>query len=107
VIRKRSAAGSVASSRLGVVPSSRNNEEELRSLRAQLEMQEVASSFRKADASFLQQQLEEKDELLQEVSKILEAVEERQIRLEEENAALRKELALLRKANSTAYRGEP
>jgi centromeric protein E len=107
VIRKRSAAGSVASSRLGVVPSSRNNEEELRSLRAQLEMQEVASSFRKADASFLQQQLEEKDELLQEVSKILEAVEKRQIRLEEENAALRKELALLRKANSTAYRGEP
>jgi centromeric protein E len=107
VIRKRSAAGSVESSRLGVVPSSRNNEEELRSLRAQLEMQEVASSFRKADASFLQQQLEEKDELLQEVSKILEAVEERQIRLEEENAALRKELALLRKANSTAYRGEP
>lgn len=107
VLRKRSAAGLVASQRLGVVPSSPNNEEELRSLRAQLEMQEVASSFRKADASFLQQQLEEKDELLQEVSKILEAVEERQIRLEDENNSLRKELSLLRRVSSIAYRGEP
>jgi centromeric protein E len=77
-------------------PSSNSNEEEVRNLRAQLEMQEVASSFRKADASFLQQQLEEKDDLLQEVSKILEAVEERQICLEEENAALRREVTLLR-----------
>jgi len=45
---------------------SRNNdnrasEEELRQLRAQLEEQEVATSLRQADSTFLQSQLEEKD----------------------------------------------
>lgn len=74
------------------------SEEELRQLRAQLEEQEVATSLRQADSSFLQAQLEEKDNLLAEVSKILEAVEERQAALEAENKALRKEVDTLRVA---------
>ena len=68
----------------------------VRNLRAQLEEQQVATSLRQADSSFLQAQLEEKDNLLQEVSKILEAVEERQAKLELENAALRKEVTALK-----------
>jgi centromeric protein E len=99
VLRKRSSGAVLprgSGTSVPLSPASHSNEEEVRNLRAQLEMQEVASSFRKADASFLQKQLEEKDELLQEVSKILEVVEERQIRLEEENATLRREVAVLR-----------
>lgn len=72
------------------------SEEELRLLRAQLEEQEVATSLRQADSSFLQAQLEEKDNLLVEVSKILEAVEDRQAALEAENKALRSEVDRLR-----------
>jgi len=80
---------------------SRNNdnrasEEELRQLRAQLEEQEVATSLRQADSTFLQSQLEEKDNLLVEVSKILEAMEDRQATLEAENKALRNELETMK-----------
>jgi|UPI000581B25D centromeric protein E len=71
-------------------------EEEVKHLRAQLERQEMTTSLRKADSSFLQQQLEEKDDLLREVSKVLEAVEERQQELEAENAMLRRQLVELR-----------
>jgi centromeric protein E len=67
-------------------------EEEVRSLRAALEQQEVVTSLRQADSSFLQAQLEEKDNLLMEVSKLLETVEERQLALENENMQLRNEL---------------
>lgn len=72
------------------------NSAEVVKLRKELQEQEVASSLRKADSSFLQQQLDQKDDLLQEVSKILEAVEKRQMELETENAALKKELAELK-----------
>ena len=61
-------------------------------LRSQLKEQEVATSLRKADSSFLQSQLQEKDALLQEVSKILDAVEKRQVELEKANARMRQEL---------------
>lgn len=75
--------------------NSARSEQEVANLRAQLEQQEVASNIRKADSSFLQKQLDEKDDLLLEVSKILEAVEQRQVQLEKENAALRAKLAAL------------
>ena len=65
---------------------------EVEKLRAQLHEQEVTTSLRKADSSFLQQQLEEKDNLLYEVSKILEAVEQRQIDLEQTNHSLKASL---------------
>jgi centromeric protein E len=69
------------------------NDLEVRKLRAQLEQQEAATTLRQADSSFLQAQLEEKDNLLSEVSKILEAMEVQHIKLERENAALRRKLA--------------
>lgn len=71
--------------------------DEVRNLREQLEKQEQASSMRKADSSFLQNQLEEKDKLLSEVSKVLEAVEERQSQLENENERLRQQVWQLQK----------
>lgn len=70
----------------------RTTDHQVKLLRAQLEKQEETVSLRKADASFLQRQLEEKDDLLQEVSKLLEAVEIRQSELERENQKLRAEL---------------
>ena len=76
----------------------RSTDAEVKLLRAQLEKQEETVSLRKADAAFLQKQLEEKDDLLQEVSKLLEAVEIRQSELERENQRLRKEVETL-KAN--------
>ena len=76
----------------GIAPRANKNAE-VNQLRAQLEEQEVASSLRKADASFLQKQLEEKDNLLAEISKVLEQVETRQLELEAENASLKKQLA--------------
>lgn len=94
--------GSVLKKRRGIAATAPNpttpaiSEEEVRSLRAALEQQEVATSLRQADSSFLQAQLEEKDNLLAEVSKLLEAVEERQGALEAENSRLRRELAVLR-----------
>ena len=69
-----------------------NRDEEVELLRSQLKEQEVATSLRKADTSFLQSQLQEKDSLLQEVSKILDAVEKRQVELEKANSRMRQEL---------------
>ena len=70
-----------------------NRDEEVELLRSQLKEQEVATSLRKADSSFLQSQLQEKDALLQEVSKILDAVEKRQVELEKANSRMRQDLA--------------
>ena len=67
-------------------------DKEVEDLRAQLHEKEVTTSLRKADSSFLQSQLAEKDMLLAEVSKILEAVEKRQVELETENATLKERL---------------
>ena len=66
---------------------------EVESLKKQLEEQQRSTNLRKADSSFLQSQLKEKDELLVEVSQLLEAVEKRQNELEQENADLKKRLA--------------
>jgi len=72
-------------------PSDRNDEVER--LRAQLHDQAVTTSLRKADSSFLQKELLEKNQLLTETSKFLESVEERQLALEAENMKLKMELA--------------
>ena len=77
------------------MPKPSHADEEVRNLRAQLEQQEVTTSLRMADSTFLQKQLEEKDNLLAEVSKILEALEQRQTQLEAENKMLRDEVARL------------
>lgn len=74
-------------------PPSPQRDKEVEELRAQLHQKDITTSLRKADSSFLQSQLAEKDMLLSEVSKILEAVEKRQIELETENATLREKLA--------------
>ena len=68
-------------------------DEEVEKLRTQLNEQEITTSLRKADSSFLQSQLHEKDSLLREVSKILEAVERRQMELESENSRVKERLA--------------
>jgi centromeric protein E len=93
VLKKRGMKGTSKTPSPGKAASS---DKEVRDLRAQLERQVVTTSLGKADSSFLQKQLEEKDDLLLEVSKILEAVEDRQTQLEAENAALRKELENLK-----------
>ncbi|KAL3902436.1 MAG: hypothetical protein SGILL_010823, partial [Bacillariaceae sp.] len=72
---------------------------EVESLRKQLEDYERTTNLRKADSSFLQAQLEEKDKLLEEVSNLLEAVEQRQAELEQENAKLKKEVEELRRVS--------
>jgi len=76
----------------GKVPSPQRDKE-VEELRAQLHQKDITTSLRKADSSFLQSQLAEKDMLLAEVSKILEAVEKRQIELETDNDTLREQLA--------------
>lgn len=73
--------------------SSPQRDKEVEELRAQLHQKNITTSLRKADSSFLQAQLAEKDVLLAEVSKLLEAVEKRQIELETENISLREQLA--------------
>ncbi len=75
----------------------RSPDEEMQTLRKQLEKQEVTTNLRKADSSFLQNQLKEKDKLLEEVYKILDVLEERQAELETENALLRAEVISLKK----------
>lgn len=92
--RIRGLLGSVLKKRM---TSNVSTENEVRNLRSELEAHEVTSALRSADSSFLQKQLEEKDNLLQEISKILEAVEERQTELEKENAALHLELKRLKR----------
>jgi centromeric protein E len=82
--------------------SNSNNQLEVETLRRQLEEQEVVTSIRQADSSFLQQQLEEKDNLLREVSKILEAIEERQTQLEQENMSLKQQLAAYQSKTQSA-----
>ena len=67
------------------------NEQEVERLRAQLHEQAVTTSLRKADTSFLQSQLQEKDKLLNDVSQILGAVEKRQVDLEAENERIKQE----------------
>ena len=71
--------------------SSSNNEQEVERLRAQLHEQAVTTSLRKADSTFLQSQLHEKDKLLKDVSEILGAVEKRQVELESESEKLKVE----------------
>ena len=92
----RAVKQSGGSSSLIRVGEQSNNDEEVLSLRKQLEQQELSSNLRKADSSFLQTQLREKDELLEEVSRVLEAVETRQAELEKENTELKLELDLLK-----------
>jgi hypothetical protein len=87
VLKRRKASGDQTKSQ---------TEQEIAKLRQDLKDQQVATSLRKADASFLQSQLAEKDALLKEVGKILEAIEERQAKLEAENNQLRGELILLK-----------
>eukprot|EP00571_Detonula_confervacea_P003675 CAMPEP_0172317754 /NCGR_PEP_ID=MMETSP1058-20130122/32642_1 /TAXON_ID=83371 /ORGANISM="Detonula confervacea, Strain CCMP 353" /LENGTH=924 /DNA_ID=CAMNT_0013032383 /DNA_START=62 /DNA_END=2836 /DNA_ORIENTATION=+ len=66
---------------------------EVERLRLQLQEQAVTSTMRKADSSFLQSQLNEKQGILKEVSVLLEALEKRQLQLESENKQLREDLA--------------
>ena len=73
--------------------SNSNNDQEVERLRAQLHEQAVTTSLRRADSTFLQSQLQEKDMLLKDVSQILEAVEKRQLELESENETLKQEYA--------------
>lgn len=84
---------SIFSTPAGGKPPSPHRDKEVEELRAQLYQNDITTSLRKADSSFLQSQLAEKDVLLAEVSKILEAVEKRQIELETENTSLREKLA--------------
>jgi len=70
---------------------SNQHEGEVERLRAQLHEQAVHTSLRKADSTFLQAQLQEKDVLLRDISQILEAVEQRQLQLENENEKLKRE----------------
>eukprot|EP00934_Nitzschia_sp_Nitz4_P005522 Nitzschia sp. Nitz4//scaffold69_size99277//90883//92850//NITZ4_004650-RA/size99277-processed-gene-0.90-mRNA-1//-1//CDS//3329556766//5512//frame0 len=79
-------------------------QEEVESLRKQLEEQETVTNIRKADSSFLQSQLREKDNLLEEVSKVLEALEKRQTKLEQDNAALLAELRWYREKHGESRR---
>jgi len=71
---------------------------EVEQLRSQLQAQELATSLRKADSSFLESQLAQKDSLLKEISKILESVETRQVELEQENAKMKMQLIRASKA---------
>ena len=81
-------------------------DKEVEELRAQLYQKDITTSLGKADSSFLQSQLAEKDVLLAEVSKILEAVEKRQIELETENTSLREQLARSEENLSIAQRSK-
>lgn len=74
-----------------------DEEKEVATLRKQLEQQEMTTNLRKADSSFLQSQLQEKDMLLEEVYKILDALEARQNELEKENASLREQVDSLKR----------
>eukprot|EP00804_Cyclotella_cryptica_P012215 CCRYP_018226-RA/>CCRYP_018226-RA protein AED:0.27 eAED:0.27 QI:82/1/1/1/1/1/3/477/800 len=80
-----------------------DRDEEVEKLRIQLQEQEITSTMRKADSSFLQSQLYEKENLLKEVSVFLVALEKRQRALEQENAQLKEDLAL---ANTLIKEGD-
>ncbi|GKZ01007.1 hypothetical protein MPSEU_001052200 [Mayamaea pseudoterrestris] len=81
---------------------STDEDDEVRNLRYQLEQQAATANLSKADSSFLQQQLAEKDNLLHEVYKVLEQVEQRQTALETENLALKAELASVRNGHGSS-----
>ena len=100
VLQKRGMGVPSPSKRLDFASPERPEQEEREvvSLRKQLEEQEMNTNLSKADASFLQNQLNEKDKLLEEVWKILDALEERQNTLEKENALLKAEVAELKEA---------
>lgn len=65
-------------------------EEEVDVLRSQLLELEVATCLKRADADFLQSQLQQKDNLLAEVAQILDIVEKRQVELESDNDTLKR-----------------
>jgi centromeric protein E len=67
-----------------------HREEEVDVLRSQLLELEVATCLKRADADFLQSQLQQKDMLLAEVAQILDIVEKRQVELESDNDALKR-----------------
>jgi centromeric protein E len=77
-------------SKRGIPSATKARDDEVKELKSQLHEQEVATTLKKADANFLQHQLQEKDKLLEEVSKILEAVEKRQVELEAQNKNLKR-----------------
>merc|ERR1739844_499100 len=94
--RKGTAAGGGMKTPNGTTPiklssPGSSNDQEVERLRAQLHEQAVTTSLRKADSTFLQSQLQEKDQLLKDVSQILEAVEKRLVELEAENEKLKHE----------------
>ena len=103
VLQKRGGATPASANgrkRLDFTTPSRSSPEEVKevaTLRKQLEQQETTTNLRKADSSFLQNQLKEKDKLLEEVYTILDALEARQSELEKENAVLRAEVEKLKK----------
>jgi centromeric protein E len=94
VLEKRGVATTSPAKRLefSSPPRTPQEEQEVATLRKQLEEQEMNTNLRKADASFLQNELNEKDHLLEEVWNILDALEERQTALEKENAELKAKL---------------
>merc|ERR1719330_2332327 len=89
--RKGNPGGAVMNAPMQFPNPSSHNEQEVERLRAQLHEQAVTTSLRKADSTFLQSQLNEKDKLLKDVSQVLEAVEKRQVELESENERLKQE----------------
>ena len=100
--KKRKGGGGATSGGSRKSPQPTTNSAEIRTperdaeverLRLKLQEQEVTSTMRKADSSFLQGQLNVKDKLLNEVSVLLEALERRQLALETENRQLREDLA--------------
>jgi len=92
--RKGGGGGSGAgASGAGGINGTPERDAEVERLRLQLQEQEVASTMRKADSSFLQNQLNAKEGILKEVSVLLDALEKRQLELESENKQLREDLA--------------
>jgi centromeric protein E len=92
--------GTVMKKRRDKPPSSMNGknptpdrDEEVEKLRIQLQEQQITSTMRKADSSFLQNQLAEKQSFVEDLTKLLDDLEKRQNTLELENAELKKELA--------------
>ncbi len=73
------------------VRTTQENEVEVERLRAQLHEQAVHTSLRKADSTFLQQQVDQKDALLKDVSQILEMFEKRCNDLETESETLKRD----------------
>lgn len=69
-------------------------DEEVENLRIQLKEQQITSTMRKADSSFLQNQLAEKQSFVEDLTKLLDDLEKRQNTLDRENAELKKELAV-------------